>query len=101
MPSRLFLESSGSILSGARRMRYRAVCQFRSKPASKRAAMDAGPAAVAFMVFISLYTPCMATVGVIRHEIGNTWMWFSVMGQTCLAWSIAVTVFRIGKVPRL
>jgi Fe2+ transport system protein B len=43
----------------------------------------------------------MATVGVIRHEIGNTWMWFGVMGQTCLAWSIAVTVFQIGKVPRL
>ncbi|MCL1588701.1 MAG: ferrous iron transport protein B, partial [Actinomycetia bacterium] len=55
-------------------------------------------AAVAFMVFILLYTPCMATVGAIRHEIGNTWMWFSVIGQTSLAWVMAVAVFQIGKV---
>ena len=55
-------------------------------------------AAVAFMVFILLYTPCMATVGAIRHEIGNTWMWFSVIGQTSLAWIMAVAVFQIGKV---
>jgi len=55
-------------------------------------------AAVAFMVFILLYTPCMATVGAIRHEIGNRWMWFSVIGQTSLAWVMAVAVFQIGKV---
>jgi len=55
-------------------------------------------AAVAFMVFILLYTPCMATVGAIRHEIGNRWMWFSVIGQTSLAWVMAVAVFQLGKV---
>ena len=54
-------------------------------------------AALAFMVFILLYTPCMATVGAIRHEIGTRWMWFSVIGQTVLAWVMAVGVFQIGK----
>jgi ferrous iron transport protein B len=54
-------------------------------------------AALAFMVFILVYTPCMATVGAIRHEIGTRWMWFSVIGQTVLAWVMAVGVFQIGR----
>lgn len=54
-------------------------------------------AAVAFMVFILIYTPCMAAVGAIRQEIGTRWMWFSVVGQTGLAWVMAVGVFQVGK----
>jgi len=54
-------------------------------------------AALAFMVFILVYTPCMATVGAIRHEIGTRWMWSSVIGQTVLAWVMAVGVFQIGR----
>ena len=54
-------------------------------------------AALAFMVFILVYTPCVATVGAIRHEIGTRWMWFSVVGQTVLAWVMAVGVFQIGR----
>ena len=54
-------------------------------------------AALAFMVFILIYTPCVATVGAIRHEIGTRWMWFSVIGQTMLAWVMAVGVFQIGR----
>jgi ferrous iron transport protein B len=55
-------------------------------------------AALAFMVFILIYTPCVATIGAIRHEIGTRWMWFSVIGQTMLAWVMAVGVFQIGSV---
>jgi Fe2+ transport system protein B len=33
----------------------------------------------------------MATVGAIRHEIGTRWMWFSVIGQTALAWVMVVS----------
>jgi ferrous iron transport protein B len=54
-------------------------------------------AALAFMVFILVYTPCVATIGAIRHEIGTRWMWFSVVGQTMLAWVMAVGVFQIGR----
>jgi ferrous iron transport protein B len=38
-------------------------------------------AALAFMVFVLLYTPCMAAVGAFRHEFGTKWMWVSVIGQ--------------------
>lgn len=53
-------------------------------------------AALAFMVFVLLYTPCMAAVGAIRHEIGSRWMWVSVIGQLALAWAMAVVVFQGG-----
>jgi ferrous iron transport protein B len=55
-----------------------------------------GLAAVAFMVFVLLYTPCMAAVGAIRHEIGTRWMWMSILGQTAIAWLFAVVVFQGG-----
>jgi len=54
-------------------------------------------AALAFMVFILVYTPCVAAVGAIRHEVGTRWMWFSIIGQTALAWVMAVAVFQIGR----
>jgi ferrous iron transport protein B len=54
-------------------------------------------AAFAFMVFILLYTPCMATLAAERHELGNKWMWFSVIGQFALAWLMAFVIFQGGK----
>ena len=55
-----------------------------------------GLAAIAFMVFVLLYTPCMAAVGAIKHEIGVKWMWVSVIGQSVIAWLFAVIVFQGG-----
>jgi len=54
-------------------------------------------AAFAFMVFVLLYTPCMATIAAERHELGSKWMWFSVVGQFALAWLMAFVVFQGGK----
>lgn len=54
-------------------------------------------AAVAFMVFVLLYTPCMAAVGAFRHEFGTKWMWVSVIGQFVIAWAGAFLVFQGGK----
>ena len=53
-------------------------------------------AGLAFMVFVLLYTPCMAAVAAERHELGATWMWASIIGQTALAWAMAVLVFQVG-----
>ncbi len=54
-------------------------------------------AALAFMVFVLLYTPCMAAVAAERRELGARWMWSSIIGQTALAWTMAVLVFQLGK----
>jgi ferrous iron transport protein B len=55
-------------------------------------------AALAFLVFVLLYTPCMAAVAAIRQETGTRWMWLSIVGQTAIAWAFAVVVFQGAKV---
>jgi ferrous iron transport protein B len=53
-------------------------------------------AALAFMVFILLYTPCMATIVAERQVLGRRWMWLSIIGQLALAWLAAWVVFQGG-----
>ncbi len=55
--------------------------------------------AVALMVFVLLYIPCLATVGVIRKETGS-WRWtgFSIVYQLVLAYIIALLVVVIGGI---
>jgi len=55
------------------------------------------PAALAFMVFVLLYTPCVAAVAAFRHEFGTRWMLVSVTGQLGIAWLAALVVFQGGR----
>ena len=56
----------------------------------------AAAAGLAFMVFVLLYTPCMATIAAERHELGARWTWLSLGGQLIIAWVAAFIVFRLG-----
>ena len=56
----------------------------------------AAAAGLAFMVFVLLYTPCMATIAAERHELGARWTWLSLGGQLIIAWVAAFLVFRLG-----
>lgn len=49
-----------------------------------RACDSAG--ALAYLVFLLLYTPCVATVAAVRSEFGNRWALFSVAWQISVAW---------------
>ena len=53
-------------------------------------------AALAFMVFVLLYFPCIATFGAIKAETGG-WKWpvFSAVYTIVLAWVAAFAVYRI------
>jgi ferrous iron transport protein B len=53
-------------------------------------------AALAFMVFVLVYTPCMAAISTERQEFGSRIMWVSIFGQTGLAWLLALLVFQGG-----
>ena len=53
-------------------------------------------AGFAFMVFTLLYTPCMVAAAAERQEFGAKWMWFSVIGQSALAWLAATIIFQAG-----
>jgi len=52
--------------------------------------------AVAFSVFVLLYTPCVATIGAIRHEFGTRWMLVSAGYMLVVAWLGAVIVAQAG-----
>ncbi|NKD87927.1 Fe(2+) transporter permease subunit FeoB [Haematospirillum sp. 15-248] len=54
------------------------------------------PAALAYMVLVLLYSPCVATLGAIRQEIGTRWMLFSAIWTTALAWLSAVAIYQGG-----
>ncbi|WP_290539861.1 ferrous iron transport protein B [Alistipes sp.] len=51
--------------------------------------------ALAFLVFILLYVPCIATVAAIGAEAGWKWAVASVVYNTVLAWVVAWVVYRI------
>lgn len=52
--------------------------------------------AFAFLVFVLLYIPCIATVSAIKQEFGWHWAVVSAVYQTFLAWLAATLVFQIG-----
>jgi ferrous iron transport protein B len=54
-------------------------------------------AALSFMVFVLIYTPCMVAISAEKQELGTKWMWVSIIGQFALAWVMAFLVFQIGK----
>jgi ferrous iron transport protein B len=52
--------------------------------------------AFAYLLFVLLYMPCVATIGVILKEIGAFWAGFSVAWSFVVAYSAAVLVYQIG-----
>jgi len=55
-------------------------------------------AALAMMVFVLLYMPCLATLAAIRRETASLkWMIFSISYSTLLAWGMAFLVYQGGK----
>jgi len=52
--------------------------------------------AFAYLLFILLYMPCVATVGVIYKEVGTFWAGFSVTWSAVVAYSAAVIVYQVG-----
>ena len=55
------------------------------------------PAIWAFLVFLTAYTPCVATVAAQKREFGIRWALIGVGLQLTIAWSLAVAVFQIGR----
>lgn len=49
----------------------------------------------AFMLFVLLYFPCIATIATLRREAGGKWAAFSVINSLVLAWIVAFGVYQI------
>jgi ferrous iron transport protein B len=63
-------------------------CQDAAKPAVPQAA------AFAYLLFVLIYSPCVAALIVLGREAGWRWMSFSVVYQTVLAWMVATAYYQ-------
>ena len=53
--------------------------------------------AFSYLVFILLYMPCVATIGVIYKELGSFWAIFSTSWSVMMAYSVAVLCYQVGS----
>lgn len=53
-------------------------------------------AGLAFLVYVLLYIPCIATLSAIRSEFGTRWAIFSALCQSGIAWLSATAVYQLG-----
>jgi len=54
-------------------------------------------AAFSYLLFVLLYMPCVATIGVIYKEQGAFWAVFSAGWSLAIAYASAVTVYQLGN----
>ena len=54
--------------------------------------------AYAFMAFVLLYFPCMATITTLRKELGRKWAWYSLVQSMLLAWVVSFVIYQVGLV---
>ena len=52
---------------------------------------------LAYLVFVLLYTPCIATVGAIQAEHGRKIAWITVAYQMATAWVAGLIVFQVAR----
>lgn len=62
-----------------------------------RAGFATDLAAFSYLVFILLYIPCVATIGVVYKELGGFWATFSTAWSLIMAYTLAVLCFQIGS----
>ena len=62
-----------------------------------RSSFSGDLAAFSYLMFILLYIPCVATVGVLYRELGGFWAVFSVAWSLTLAYSLAVICYQAGS----
>jgi ferrous iron transport protein B len=53
--------------------------------------------AYAFLIFVLIYTPCLAAIAAVKQETGSgKWTAFSIFYQITLAWVMAFLIVKIG-----
>jgi len=53
--------------------------------------------ALAFMIFVMIYIPCLATVTAIAREIGTRWALFSIFYQIFVAWIVSFGFYHVAR----
>lgn len=58
---------------------------------------DGQAGAFAYLLFILLYIPCVATIGAIYKEVGAFWANFSVLWSVSVAYALAVIAYQVAQ----
>jgi ferrous iron transport protein B len=53
--------------------------------------------AFSYLLFILLYTPCVAAMGAIKNEVGTRWAGFAAIWSFSLAYLMATLCFQVGN----
>ncbi len=53
--------------------------------------------AIVFLVFVLIYTPCVAAIGAVKRELGGKWAFLIAVIQCVVAWIVAFIVNLIGS----
>jgi ferrous iron transport protein B len=56
---------------------------------------DGRAGAFAYLLFVLIYSPCVAAIAAIQRETGWKWMSFSVVYLTVLAWTLATLFYQL------
>ena len=54
--------------------------------------------AFVFLLFILLYTPCVAAIAAVKRELGRGWAAGLVVGQCLLAYLVCLLVALVGGI---
>lgn len=53
--------------------------------------------AFVFLVFSLLYTPCVATIAMVKRELGLRYAFLVILLQCSIAWLVALVIYHIGR----
>lgn len=62
-----------------------------------RASFDGGAGAFAYLLLILLYTPCLATLGAIRGELGTRWALFAAGWTFAVGYGVASAYYQLAR----
>lgn len=63
-----------------------------------QSSFDGQLGAFSYLLFILLYTPCVAAMGAIKNEVGTRWAIFAGSWSLLLAYQVAVLSYQIGHI---
>jgi ferrous iron transport protein B len=62
-----------------------------------QSSFDGQLGAFSYLLFILLYTPCIAAMGAIKNEVGTKWATFAALWSFTLAYLVATLCYQLGR----
>lgn len=79
---------------------FNGVCDLSLLPATLStgvASFSSVASVISYLVFCLLYFPCLASLSVMKSEIGSKWTFFGVVTQFAVAYVLSFVIFNVAK----